>query len=165
MSTTPGTPAAPTPLALKMVAVCLLLAVLWWGQPLLAPLCLAGLVALTLNPLVTRLSRWVPRSLAAALVGIVGGSAYSLSDEVAEAVEGLPSAARQLRQTLAITSIEGLVLAPLLFGYVVRIHPVAIFLHHVLELAVGSRWNLPRRSDPHDGQDDRGSAARCGAGF
>src|SRR5690606_3638825 len=89
------------------------LAVLWWGQPLLAPLCLAGFVALTLNPLVTRLARSLPRSLTAALVvctlvGVVGGSAYSLSDEVAEAVEGLPSAARQLRQTLQRSARGGL---------------------------------------------------------
>src|SRR5690606_10849062 len=86
------------------IAVCLLLAVLWWGRPFLAPLCLAGFVALTLNPLVTKLSRALPRALAAALVvfslvGVVGGSTYAMSDEIAEAVAGLPSAARQRGQT------------------------------------------------------------------
>lgn len=102
----------PTPFTVKLIAVCLLLAVLWWGRPFLAPLCLAGFVALTLNPLVTRLSRALPRSLAAALVvfslvGIVGGATYTMSDEIAEAVEGLPSAARQLRTTLQASARGG----------------------------------------------------------
>lgn len=118
MPPTPRTRTTPSPLAVKIIAACLLVAVLWWGRPLLAPLCLAGFVALTLNPLVARFSRAVPRSLSAAvvvlsLVGIVGATAYSLSDEVTRAVDGLPSAARQLRQTLqqsarggALTSID-----------------------------------------------------------
>ncbi len=105
MALSPRTYTPPTPFTVKLIAVCLLLAVLWWGRPFLAPLCLAGFVALTLNPLVTKLSRALPRALAAALVvfslvGVVGGSTYAMSDEIAEAVEGLPSAARQLRQTL-----------------------------------------------------------------
>ena len=65
MALSPRTYTPPTPFTVKLIAVCLLLAVLWWGRPFLAPLCLAGFVALTLNPLVTKLSRALPRALAA----------------------------------------------------------------------------------------------------
>ncbi len=102
----------PAPFAVKLIALCLVLAVLWWGKPLLAPLCLAGFVALALNPIVSRMSRLVPRHLAAALVvltavGTLGASGYALSDEAAQAIEGLPAAARDLRQTLQRSSRNG----------------------------------------------------------
>jgi predicted PurR-regulated permease PerM len=68
----------------------------------LAPLCLAGFVALTLNPFVSRLARWMPRSIAALVavglaLAILAGGVYVLADDVAGAIEGMPAAVRELR--------------------------------------------------------------------
>lgn len=89
----------------RLLAALVALFALYQGRTLLAPLCLAGFVALALNPVVARLSRLMPRSLAAAVVvagalAALGGAAYALSDDAARAIEGLPKAARQFRQTL-----------------------------------------------------------------
>jgi predicted PurR-regulated permease PerM len=87
---------------LRFIAGAVLVGVLWWASDLLAPLCLAGFVALTLNPLVSRLARWMPRSIAALTavvlaLAILAGGVYALADDVAGAIEGMPGAVRELR--------------------------------------------------------------------
>ncbi|MCC7242562.1 MAG: AI-2E family transporter [Acidobacteria bacterium] len=89
----------------RLPVVLLAIVLLYWSRSLVAPLCFAGFVALALNPVVSRLTRVMPRGAAAAVV-VVGalalgaGAAYSLADDASRAIEELPAAARQLRQTL-----------------------------------------------------------------
>ena len=71
------------------------------------PVVLSMVIALALAPLVRRIGRWIPRWIAAALivttlVGVAGATAYSLSDETAQVIAGLPRAARNLRQALRV---------------------------------------------------------------
>jgi len=87
---------------MRFLAGAALVGVLWWAGDLLAPLCLAGFVALTLNPLVSRLARWMPRSIAALVavglaLAILAGGVYVLADDMAGAIEGMPAAVRELR--------------------------------------------------------------------
>jgi predicted PurR-regulated permease PerM len=100
------TVAAPaSPVALRILAAAAVVFLLWWGRALLAPLCLAIFIALALNPLVARLARRMPRSLAAAVVvlftlAVLSGAVYALADDVAAAIEGMPAAVRQFREMI-----------------------------------------------------------------
>jgi predicted PurR-regulated permease PerM len=73
-------------------------------QPVLVPIVLAALIFYALAPAVEWLVRWhVPRVVAAtimmvALVGGIGGAAYSLSDEATAVVQSMPATADKLRQ-------------------------------------------------------------------
>ena len=104
-----GHSTAMPPLTYHVITTTAMLALLWWGRSLLAPLCLAGFAALALAPLVATLTRWVPRSVAAfvvvgAFLAVLGSTAYFLADDAARAIEGMPKAARELRQTIEVSS-------------------------------------------------------------
>jgi len=91
--------------AITGIAAVLILWALHFARGFFVPLVAGVVVALALAPLVRRLERIMRRWLASALVvlalvGLMGFTAYSLSDEASEAVAGLPAATRTLRQTL-----------------------------------------------------------------
>jgi predicted PurR-regulated permease PerM len=93
-------------LALFVLATAATMAVLYWAQAVFIPIVLSILISYALEPLVRAITRVrVPRALAAGLVvatlaGVVGYTAYSLSDDMAQIVAALPEAATNLRQTL-----------------------------------------------------------------
>ena len=92
--------------ALVVLAALASIYVLHWAGAVFIPLLLGLMFSYALTPLVNRLVHWrLPRTLAAALllVAIVSGIgtlAYTLSDEAAAMVEGLPAAAQKLRRGL-----------------------------------------------------------------
>ena len=104
--TLPTTPFAMRNTALVVLAALASIYVLHWASAVFIPLLLGLMFSYALTPLVNRLVQWrLPRTLAAALllVAIVSGIgtlAYTLSDEAAAMVEGLPAAAQKLRRGL-----------------------------------------------------------------
>src|SRR5688500_12176792 len=91
--------------AITGIAAVLILAALHYARGFFIPVVAGIVIALALAPVVRRLERIMPRWIASALVvlslvGLTGFTAYSLSDEAAEAVAGLPAATRTLRQTM-----------------------------------------------------------------
>jgi predicted PurR-regulated permease PerM len=91
--------------ALVAIAVILVVAALRAASGFFVPVAFSIVIALALAPLVRRVERLMPRWMAAALVVIaavasLGAISYSLSDEAAQAVAGLPDATRVLRQSL-----------------------------------------------------------------
>lgn len=93
-------------ISLVILAVCGLMAVLYWAQEVFIPIVLSVLISYALEPLVRGLTRiWVPRLIASGLVviaftGALAYGAYAFSDDVARLVAEIPEAAVQLRQTL-----------------------------------------------------------------
>ena len=102
----PAAPLAVRSTALVVLAALAGIYVLHWAGAVFIPLLLGLMLSYALTPLVNHLVQWrLPRALAAALllVSIVGGIgtlAYTLSDEAAAMVEGLPAAAQKLRRGL-----------------------------------------------------------------
>ena len=92
-----------SPLAVKLIAACAVLAALYYGRLLVVPVLIGVLVSYALNPIVEMLTRWhLPRALASMIVvlGVLGGAgtlAYELSDEASAAVRGLPAVTKRLR--------------------------------------------------------------------
>ena len=92
-----------SPLAVKLIAACAVLAALYYGRLLVVPVLIGVLVSYALNPIVEMLTRWrLPRTLASMIVvlGLLGGAGtltYQLSDEVSAAVRSLPAASKRLR--------------------------------------------------------------------
>lgn len=92
--------------ALVVLSVLASVFMLRWASAVVVPLMLGLTCSYALTPLVDRLQRWrLPRAAAAALVllGIVGGlgwTAYTLSDDATTLIEGLPDAAQKVRQAL-----------------------------------------------------------------
>jgi predicted PurR-regulated permease PerM len=89
----------------QIIAAVLVIAALGYGQGLLAPLLVSVLASVALAPLVKVLTRVVPRALAAAVVvlgiaGLIGFTAYGLSDEVTEFSKRLPTLVRELRSAI-----------------------------------------------------------------
>jgi predicted PurR-regulated permease PerM len=90
--------------SLVVLAVLASLFTLHWAAAVFVPLLLGLMFSYALTPLVSRLTHLgLPRTLAAALLlaGIIGGigsAVYSLSDDAAALIEGLPSAAQKLRR-------------------------------------------------------------------
>jgi predicted PurR-regulated permease PerM len=105
--------------AVVAIAVVLVVAAMRAAAALLVPMAVSAVIALTLAPVVRRLARVLPRWIASALVvlialGGIAAASYSLSDEAAQAVSGLPDATRALRQSLrALTNRQGGPLAQL----------------------------------------------------
>jgi predicted PurR-regulated permease PerM len=98
--------------ALVTLAIIALIGALRAAQGFFVPVVFGIVIALALAPLVRRIERLMPRWIAAAFVvlsltGVVGFMAYSLSDEAAEAIAGLPEATRTLRQTFRTLSGRG----------------------------------------------------------
>jgi len=92
--------------ALTVLAISAAMAVLWWAQEVFIPVVLSVLLSYALDPLVLALMRAkLPRAVAAAVVvlslaGALGYTAWTLSDDAAQIVAGLPAAAQKLRQNL-----------------------------------------------------------------
>ena len=93
-------------LALVIIASAAAMAVLYWAQAVFIPIVLSLLISQALEPLVRVMTHIrLPRVAAsgvvvASLAGIIGVTAYSLSDDAAEIVAAVPEAAVKLRQTL-----------------------------------------------------------------
>lgn len=90
--------------AVVAIAAVLTVAALRSADGFFVPVAISVVIALTLAPLVRRMERLLPRWIASALVvliamGGLGAVSYSLSDEAAQAVAGLPEATRALRQS------------------------------------------------------------------
>ena len=104
--TLPTAPFSVRSAALGVFAVLVSMYVLHWAGTFFIPLLLGLMFSYALTPVINHLVHWrIPRALAAALVlvAIAGGTgtlAYTLGDEAAAMVEGLPAAAQKLRRSL-----------------------------------------------------------------
>ncbi len=93
-------------LSLAILAALAVLFTMHWASAVLIPLMLGVMLSYALSPIVARLHRWrVPRAAGAAclLLAIVGGlgwTVYTLSDDATELLESLPEATQKIRQTL-----------------------------------------------------------------
>jgi predicted PurR-regulated permease PerM len=93
-------------MALVVLAVLAVLATLRWAAAFFIPLMLGLMFSYALAPVVNALERWrIPRAISAAvlILGLLGGigfSAYSFSDDANQLVSSLPEAAQKLRSAL-----------------------------------------------------------------
>ena len=93
-------------LSLAVIAFLAGLFVLHWAKAVFIPFMLGLVFSYALSPIVNWLeSRRTPRALGAgvlllALMGAIGSTAYSLSDEAARLVDSLPAAAQKFSQTI-----------------------------------------------------------------
>jgi predicted PurR-regulated permease PerM len=93
-------------MSLVVLTVIAILAVLRWASAFFIPLMLGLVFSYALSPVVDWLARRrVPRALSAAvlILGILGGmgaSIYSLSDDANDLISSLPQAARKLRDSM-----------------------------------------------------------------
>jgi len=112
LSPTPGKPGEPPPavvdvpdrnLPLVIVASAAVVLMLQWTQAVLIPFVIGVLVAYALDPFVSVLARLrIPRSIGAGivvlvLVGVIGASAYALTDQAMQIVAQVPQAAQRIR--------------------------------------------------------------------
>ena len=113
-----GQDAAPVAVNVRSIALTILAAgaamfILWWAQEVFIPIVLSVLLSYALDPLVVWLGRArVPRALAAglvvtALVGGVGYTVWTLSDDATKIVSQLPEAAQKLRRTVTRSRTGG----------------------------------------------------------
>jgi predicted PurR-regulated permease PerM len=92
--------------SLVVIAVCVTVALLRWGQAFFVPLLLGIFTGYALSPLVGFMARLrIPRAIGAALTMcvfglMVTGAAYSLREGAIELTQELPEAARKLRGAL-----------------------------------------------------------------
>lgn len=101
-------------LALSLLAAAAVILMLRYMQEVFIPFVLSALLFYTLDPFVDRLSRLLPRVVAAALVlgavlASLGAGAYALSDDAMAVIDDLPSAARKLRTSLSSLRNDGTV--------------------------------------------------------
>src|SRR5688572_28571877 len=93
-------------ISLVILAICELIAVLYWAQEVFIPIVLSILISYALEPLVRLLTRiWIPRIVASGLVvlaltGALGYGVYAFSDDVARLLAEIPDAAVKLRQSI-----------------------------------------------------------------
>jgi predicted PurR-regulated permease PerM len=92
--------------SLALLALLATLFALRWASAVFIPLLLGVMTSYALSPAVDRLQHWhIPRAIGAALLllvvlGGLGYTAYSLSDDATALVESLPDAAQKLRESL-----------------------------------------------------------------
>ena len=92
--------------SLAVIALLAGLFVLHWAKAVFIPFMVGLVFSYALSPIVNWLeTRRIPRALGAGvlllgLLGAIGTTAYSLSDEAAQLVESLPTAAQKFRQTI-----------------------------------------------------------------
>jgi predicted PurR-regulated permease PerM len=90
----------------RIVAVCALLAAVWWAQAILVPLVLSVLLSYALEPLVVRLGAWhLPRRvvvpvLLALLLAIASGVIYGLRGEAMSFVDRAAMAAHRIAEAI-----------------------------------------------------------------
>jgi predicted PurR-regulated permease PerM len=93
-------------IALTVLAGAAAMLILWWAQEVFIPIVLSVLISYALDPIVNWLERLrVPRIVAAglvvaALVGGLGYTGWTLSDDATDIVSQLPEAAQKLRRTM-----------------------------------------------------------------
>lgn len=93
-------------MALVVLAVLASLATLRWASAFFIPLMLGFMFSYALSPVVDTLERWrIPRAISGAvlILGLLGGigfSAYSFSDDANQLVTSLPEAAQKLRDSM-----------------------------------------------------------------
>lgn len=93
--------------SLIVLAVLAVIYTLHWAREIFIPLMLGVMISYALSPLVELAYRWhIPRVVSAAvfllgIVGAVGSTVYSFSDEAAALIETLPQAAQKFRQTFS----------------------------------------------------------------
>jgi predicted PurR-regulated permease PerM len=93
-------------MALVVLTTLALLATLRWASPFFIPLMLGYMFSYALSPLVGALQRLhVPRSIGAGvlilgIIGAIGITAYSFSDDANQLIESLPEAAKKLRDSI-----------------------------------------------------------------
>ena len=93
-------------MSLVVLAVLAVLATLRWAAPFFIPLMLGIMFSYALSPVVDAVERWrIPRAISAAvlILGLLGGigfSAYSFSDDANQLVSSLPEAAQKLRSAV-----------------------------------------------------------------
>jgi predicted PurR-regulated permease PerM len=90
---------------LVLAGFVLVAAVLHWAQAVFVPLALATLLAFLLNPLVTRVERWVGRTAAVLVVTVLagaalGGATWRVTMELASVVTELPQYRTNIRQKI-----------------------------------------------------------------
>ena len=83
----------------------LVVAVLYWGRAVLMPIALAALLAFVLAGPVTRLQRWVGRTIAVLItVGLVfallGGALWALGSQLSQLVDDLPRYRTNIREKI-----------------------------------------------------------------
>ena len=83
----------------------LVVAVLYWGRAVLMPIALAALLAFVLAGPVTRLQRWVGRTIAVLItVGLVfallGGAVWALGSQLSQLVDDLPRYRTNIREKI-----------------------------------------------------------------
>lgn len=94
-----------------LVALLISIYMLHWASAVFIPLLLGVMCSYTLSPAVDALQRWrIPRSIGAAVLltavlGSLGGMAYSLNDEATALLESLPDAAQKVRESVRTTSV------------------------------------------------------------
>ncbi len=95
-------------LALALLAAFASLFVLHWAKAVFVPFMVGLIFSYALSPIVNWLEfRRVPRWLGAAVLllsifGVLGTTAYALTDEAVKMVESLPAAAQKFRQTIKL---------------------------------------------------------------
>ena len=93
-------------MALVVLTVLAVLATLRWASAFFIPLMLGFMFSYALSPVVDALERWrIPRAISGAvlILGLLGGigfSAYSFSDDANQLVASLPEAAQKLRDSM-----------------------------------------------------------------
>ncbi len=91
---------------LIVLAVLAVLATLRWAAAFFIPVMVGFMFSYALSPVVDAMERWrIPRALSAAvlilgLLGGIGASAYSFSDDANQLVSSLPEAAQKLRSAV-----------------------------------------------------------------
>lgn len=91
----------------RLAIFAIVCALLYWGQVVLIPLTLAGLVAFVLGPLVARLNRWgMPRIASVFIVtgivtGMLGGIGYVVVGELSVLAGELPTYRDNIRDKIA----------------------------------------------------------------
>jgi predicted PurR-regulated permease PerM len=93
-------------MALVVLTTLALLATLRWASPFFIPLMLGFMLSYALSPVVNGLqSLHIPRAISAGvliigIIGAMGATAYSFSDDANQLIESLPDAAKKLRDSL-----------------------------------------------------------------
>jgi predicted PurR-regulated permease PerM len=99
--------------SLLVISVLMSLAALRYASQVFVPLVLGLMLSYALTPLVSHLARWhVPRALSATLLlfGLVGGlgaTVYTLSDDTLALIETMPGVAQKLRRSIDLQRTQG----------------------------------------------------------